>query len=78
MQEYWKIVGKDGIELIQLSLEENRITIRHGPATGFMTRSEEPPEAAVRIPNWDAAEAIAVLLRNSTHTMFKNAKVIRA
>jgi hypothetical protein len=78
MQQYWKIVGKDGVELIQLAFEESRINVRYGPATGFMTRSEEPAEAAIKIPNRETAEALALILRNTTHQVFKNAKMIRA
>lgn len=78
MYDYWKIVGKDGVELIQLAFEESRIDVRYGPATGFMTRSAEPPEAAIKIPNRETAEALALILRNTTHEMFKNAKVIKA
>lgn len=76
--ESWKIVGKDGVELVQCSFEESRINLRYGPATGFMTRSEEPPEAAIKIPNRETAEALALILRNTTHEMFRQAKAIKA
>jgi hypothetical protein len=78
MYEYWKIVGKDGVELIQCSFEESRISLRYGPATGFMTRSEEPPEAAIKIPNKETADALALILRNTTYEIFRHAKVIKA
>ncbi|SDW65382.1 hypothetical protein SAMN05444064_105260 [Pseudomonas syringae] len=78
MQEQWKIVGKDAVELIQLSIEECRVTIRCGPATGFMTRSDEPPEAPITLPNRETAEALATILRNTTHEIFKTAKAVRA
>jgi hypothetical protein len=78
MYEYWKIVGKDGVELLQITFEDSRISLRYGPASGFMTRSEEPTEAAIKIPNRETAEALATILRNTNYEMFKNAKVIRA
>lgn len=76
--ERWKIVGKDGVELVQVAFEESRINLRYGPATGFMTRSNEPPEAPIVIPNKETAEALAVILRNTTHEWFRQAKVIKA
>lgn len=78
MQEYWKIVGQDGIELVQLAMEEDRLTIRYAPPSGFMTRSEEPPEVPIKIPNYETALALASILRSTSYEMFRNAKVIRA
>lgn len=78
MQEYWKIVGLDGVELLQLNIEESRILVRVGPASGFMTQSNEPPEAPVKIPSKETADALALLLRGTSYDFFKNAKAIRA
>jgi len=75
--ERWKIAGKDGVELIQCSLEENRVAVRVGPASGFMTRSEEPPEAPVIFPSRELAEAMALILKNTTIEHFKTVKIIK-
>jgi len=76
--ERWKIVGKDGVELVQCSLEEGRVSVRVGPASGFMTRSNEPPEAPIVIPNREVAEALATILRNTNLEQFKSPKIIKA
>ena len=73
----WKIVGKDGVELIQCSLEENRVSVRIGPPTGFMTQSAEPPEAPVIFPNRQVAEAMAIVLKQTTIEHFKSPKIMR-
>jgi hypothetical protein len=78
MSEHWKIVGKEGVELIQVAFEESRISLRYGPATGFLTRPNEPAEAPIKIPNRETAEALAAILRNTNYEMFRQAKVIKA
>jgi len=74
----WKIVGENGAELIQCSFEESRISVRAGPATGFMTKTNEPPEAPITMPTRDLAEGLAAILRQTSIEQFRNAKVIRA
>ncbi|BAN48642.1 hypothetical protein [Metapseudomonas resinovorans] len=75
--ERWKIVGEGGQELLQCSMEEDRITIRTGPPSGFMTKPEGGHEPPINLPR-EHAEALAQILRDSTLTEFRKAKVVRA
>lgn len=71
-----KIVGQGGVELVQLSMEENRITIRTAPSSSFMTQPVGGAEAPIVMPR-EHAEALAFILRNSSIREFQAAKVIR-
>jgi len=77
MTEKWKIVGKNGAELIQCSFEEGRVMVRCGPPADFHARLQEPPEAPITMPTREMAEALATVLRQTTIELLHQAKVIR-
>ncbi|HCA1452952.1 TPA: hypothetical protein MNK97_005279 [Klebsiella pneumoniae] len=72
-----KIIGEGGIELVQLSMEENRITVRTAQSSSFMTLPVGGTEPPIVLPQAHA-EALAFILRNSSIREFQAAKVIRA
>jgi len=72
-----KIVGEGGVELVQLAMEEGRISIRTAPSSSFMTQPVGGAEPPIVMPR-EHAEALAFILRNSSIREFQSAKVVRA
>lgn len=75
--EPWKVVGEGGIELVQCYMEGSTITLRAGPASGFMTARPEGSEEPITMPR-EHAEALAFIVKNSQHEAFRRAKAVRA
>lgn len=76
--ERWKIVGEGGVEVVQCSLEESRISVRTAPTSSTMTLPVGGIEPPITMPK-EHAEALAMILRQSNVPGFQGkARAIRA